>query len=40
VGEWKPVVNRRREVARHVAYAKNTLAKDRRVKHPHFVQGS
>ena len=30
-GEWKRVANRRREIARHVAYAKNTLAKDRRV---------
>ena len=30
-GEWKPVANRRQEIARHVAYAKNTLAKDRRV---------
>ena len=30
-GEWKPVANRRQEVARHVTYAKNTLAKDRRV---------
>jgi len=30
-GEWKPVVNRRQEIARHVAYARNTLAKDRRV---------
>ncbi len=30
-GEWKPVDNREREIARHVHYAKNTLAKDRRV---------
>ena len=30
-GEWKPVANREREIARHVRYAKNTLAKDRRV---------
>jgi predicted DNA binding CopG/RHH family protein len=30
-GEWKPVANRRQEIARHVAYAKNTLAKNRRV---------
>ncbi len=30
-GEWKPVANREREVARHVSYAKNTVAKDRRV---------
>lgn len=30
-GEWKPVANRRREIARHVTYAKNTLAKNRRV---------
>jgi predicted DNA binding CopG/RHH family protein len=30
-GEWKPVSNRRQEIARHVAYARNTLAKDRRV---------
>ena len=30
-GEWKPVANRRQEVARHVAYARNTLAKDKRV---------
>ena len=30
-GEWKPVANRNREIARHVNYAKNTLAKDRRV---------
>ncbi len=27
-GEWKPVANRRQEIARHVAYARNTLAKD------------
>ena len=31
-GEWKPASNRRQEIARHVAYARNTLAKDRRVK--------
>ena len=30
-GEWKPVANRRQEIARHVAYARNTLAKNRRV---------
>ena len=30
-GEWKPVANRRQEIARHLAYARNTLAKDRRV---------
>lgn len=30
-GEWKPVENRRQEVARHMAYARNTLAKDKRV---------
>jgi predicted DNA binding CopG/RHH family protein len=30
-GEWKPVANRRQEIARHVAYAKNTLAKNKRV---------
>jgi len=30
-GEWKPVANRRKEIARHVLYAKNTLAKNRRV---------
>ena len=30
-GEWKPASNRRQEIARHVAYARNTLAKDRRV---------
>ncbi len=30
-GEWKPVANRKREITRHVGYAKNTLAKDRRV---------
>ncbi len=30
-GEWKPVANRRQEIARHAAYARNTLAKDRRV---------
>ena len=30
-GEWKPAANRRQEIARHVAYARNTLAKDSRV---------
>lgn len=30
-GEWKPVAHRRQEIARHVAYARSTLAKDRRV---------
>jgi len=30
-GEWKPVTNRSREIARHVRLAKNTLAKDKRV---------
>ena len=30
-GEWKPVADRSQEIARHVAYAKKTLAKDRRV---------
>jgi predicted DNA binding CopG/RHH family protein len=30
-GEWKPVANRSREIARHVRLAKNTLAKDKRV---------
>lgn len=30
-GEWKPVADREREIARHVRYAKNTVAKDRRV---------
>jgi predicted DNA binding CopG/RHH family protein len=30
-GEWKPVANQKREMARHVQYAKNTLAKDQRV---------
>lgn len=30
-GEWMPVANRDQEIARHVAYARNTLAKDRRV---------
>jgi len=30
-GEWKPVANRELEIARHMRYAKNTLAKDRRV---------
>ena len=30
-GEWKPVANRSQEIARHVTYAKNTLAKDKRV---------
>jgi len=30
-GEWKPVANRGQELARHAQYAKNTLAKDKRV---------
>lgn len=30
-GEWKPVANGSREIARHVRFAKNTLAKDKRV---------
>ena len=30
-GEWTPVANREQEIARHVQYARNTLAKDRRV---------
>lgn len=30
-GEWRPVANRSREIARHKRYARNTLAKDRRV---------
>ena len=30
-GEWKPAANRRHEIGRHVTYARNTLAKDRRV---------
>jgi len=30
-GEWRPVANREREIARHKQYAKNTLAKDKRV---------
>ena len=30
-GEWKPVPNQSREIARHMQYAKNTLAKDQRV---------
>jgi predicted DNA binding CopG/RHH family protein len=30
-GEWKPVANLKREIARHMQYAKNTLAKDQRV---------
>ena len=30
-GEWKPVANRSREIARHVRIVKNTLAKDKRV---------
>ena len=30
-GEWKPVADRNREIARHVQYARNTIAKDRRV---------
>jgi len=28
-GEWQPVADREREIARHVSYAKNTLAKER-----------
>ena len=30
-GEWKSIANQKREIARHVQYAKNTLAKDQRV---------
>ncbi len=30
-GEWKPAAKRREAIARHVTYARNTLAKDRRV---------
>ena len=30
-GEWKPVLGQKREIARHMQYAKNTLAKDQRV---------
>ena len=30
-GEWKPVANRAQVLARHATYARNTLAKDRRV---------
>ncbi len=30
-GEWRPADNREREIARHMQYAKNTLAKDKRV---------
>lgn len=30
-GEWKPVADQGHEIARHVRYAKNTLAKDQRV---------
>jgi predicted DNA binding CopG/RHH family protein len=30
-GEWTPVANREQEIARHVQYARNTLAKDKRV---------
>lgn len=30
-GEWKPTAQRSREIARHVRYARNTLAKDKRV---------
>lgn len=26
-GEWRPVANREREIARHMQYAKNTLAR-------------
>jgi len=30
-GEWRPVKNLAREIARHRRYARNTLRKDRRV---------
>jgi predicted DNA binding CopG/RHH family protein len=30
-GEWKPVKNAAREIAKHRKYARNTLGKDRRV---------
>ena len=30
-GEWKPVAGQSREIASHMQYAKNTLAKDQRV---------
>jgi predicted DNA binding CopG/RHH family protein len=30
-GEWKPVANQQREIERHESYARQTLAKDRRV---------
>ena len=30
-GEWTPVTDRDGEIARHVQYARNTLAKDKRV---------
>lgn len=30
-GEWRPVADRSRELARHVRFARNTMAKDRRV---------
>jgi len=30
-GEWKPVKNAQREIAKHRRYARNTLRKDRRV---------
>jgi predicted DNA binding CopG/RHH family protein len=30
-GEWKPVKNVKREIAKHRRYARNTLRKDRRV---------
>lgn len=30
-GEWVPVKSQKREIARHRQYAKNTLAKDKRV---------
>jgi len=30
-GEWSPVANREQEMSRHVQYARNTLAKDKRV---------
>ncbi len=30
-GEWQPITDHKREIARHKMYAKNTLAKDKRV---------
>jgi len=30
-GEWTPAANQKQEIARHMQYAKNTLAKDQRV---------